>query len=164
MAKHWDEATHVVETLATLLRGQDPDGLDLTFTIGQASRHSDSAQKLRKTMHRKDVEPTSGVHTDMASALGKNFSGYLRSMASLRGQPKYLSLYVLTDGIWSGTRDLRAVEDVITELSAKLERTDESAFRSKRRVGIQFIQFGDDPAATDALKILDNGLWDEGIS
>jgi hypothetical protein len=163
MAKHWDEVTNVLEILATLLHRQDPDGLDITFTFGKASCHSNSARKLKNTMRGKDAKPSSGVHTNMASALGKALSGYLQSLASSRGRPKYLSLYVLTDGVWSGTLDIHAVDDVIAEFSNKLEKLDGSVLRSERRVGIQFVQFGNEPAATRALRRLDRELTFKGI-
>ena len=163
MAKHWDEVTTVLETLATLLRGQDPDGLTLTFTFGNASCHSNSARKFTNTMLRKKARPSHSAHTNMASALGKILSDYLQHMASSRGRPRYLSLYVLTDGIWSGTLDIHAVDDVMAEFSTKLEKLDGSVLKSERRVGIQFIQFGNEPAATHALRRLDNELMFKGI-
>ena len=163
MAKHWDEVTNVLEILTTLLDGQDPDGLTLTFTFGKGSCHSPSAQKLKKTMLGKEAKPSHNAHTNMASALGKMLSEYLQHMTSSRGRPRYLSLYVLTDGIWSGTLDIHAVDDVMAEFSTKLEKLDGSVLKSERRVGIEFIQFGNDSAATHRLRRLDRDLTLKGI-
>jgi hypothetical protein len=163
MATYWSEVTNVLETLAYFPRRQDPDGLELTFTFGKASCQSDSARKLKNTMRGKDAKPSSGIHTNMASALGKALSGYLQPLASMRGQPKSLSLYVLTDGVWLGTPNLDAVYDVIAEFWTKFEKLDRSVLKSERRVGIQFVQFGNEPEATSRLKKLDSELPFNGI-
>ena len=163
MAKHWDEVTNVVEVLATLLRGQDPDGITLTFTFGKASCHSQIARRLKDTMLRKEAKPSRSARTNMASALGKILSEYLQHMKFSRGRPRYLSLYVLTDGVWSGTLDIHPVDEVMAEFSTKLEKLDGSVLKSERRVGIQFVQVGNEPAATQALRRLDSDLMSKGI-
>lgn len=65
--------------------------------------------------------------------------------------PRKLSLYVLTDAVWQPKIDL-------TTTVRTLVRSLEDHKLTNKQIGIQFIQFGNNPDSTQRLKKLDSGL------
>jgi hypothetical protein len=166
MVKYWAEAADVLEALAFLVHGLDSDGLDLYFSLGLQRYSSNDSGRLKEAMSKASNLPTHGAHTDMAASLSRVLSRYLKSWEvsnsfyKRKKTPRPLSIYVLTDGVWSGRRseDFVAVQSVVSEFYTKLETLDKSVLVSERRVGIQFIRFGDDPDAAAKLQFLDAGI------
>lgn len=68
--------------------------------------------------------------------------------------PKPLSLYILTDGVWEGKSDPR-------KPIQKLVQTLVGWRMDKAQVGIQFINFGNDPVGLQRLQYLDFELGQE---
>jgi hypothetical protein len=169
MADYWDEATYLLETLIMKAQGQDKDGMDLSFTAGSAKVESrEGPSKFVAAMEGRNARPIDTVQTDMRSALGAIFADYIQNLQhshSLVGKAakksKYLTLIILTDGIWAGLDNKSDVETVIVKFIKKLN--DFSGTLEYRPVSIQFIQFGHDPDATDRLWRLDNELKYKGI-
>ncbi|KAH0565999.1 hypothetical protein GP486_000610 [Trichoglossum hirsutum] len=156
MADFWDEATFVLETLVMKAKGQDKDGMDLCFTGGPVTVYGrDNPSKFGKAMEDPDAQPVPDNKTDMREALGRIFAEYLRKV-HLGHTPKYLTLIVLTDGIWAGLQNKYLVEKTITTFLNRLREN--IGDLEHRPVSIQFIQFGRDPDATDRLWRLDNQL------
>ena len=162
MGEFWDEAIFLLETLVMKAKGQDKDGMDLSFTAGdfELKGQTDHA-KFRKALE--DCQPRGGVHTDMAGALGNILDKHLKDLRHpfQRNHVKNLTVTVLTDGIWAGARDKDGVEKMIVSFLKELTKT--IGPLPIRPVSIQFIQFGNDREATIRLQRLDEDLEKHGI-
>lgn len=67
------------------------------------------------------------------------------------------SIYVFTDGRWHGYDDsLCGIPEVVRNIVAKMS--------TKQKLGIQFIQFGNDPVGSWRLHELDGGLKKHGVA
>jgi hypothetical protein len=108
MRRYRSEAADVLETLAYLVQGLVSDGLDLEFTLGGVSSwHSNNAASLKEEMYKEGNGPTENKPIDIAYSLDLILSRYLslfRKKKTIQRPPRTLSIYVLTDGIWSNTK------------------------------------------------------------
>ncbi|PVH84030.1 hypothetical protein DL98DRAFT_92117 [Cadophora sp. DSE1049] len=182
MKPFWGLATYVLETLLMKARGQDENDMDLHFTYGDVKvenrelkgtilslSHSNPFSTAMKDPH---ARPMENWHTDITKSLGVIFEKYLKdadralkaSNKKPKGQqgPRNLTLIVLTDGIWAGTKDLVEVKTLIVEFVQKVEELVGHSL-AERQVSIEFVQFGDDVDASHRLDILDNDLVFDGI-
>ncbi|KAL8698877.1 MAG: hypothetical protein Q9201_006328 [Fulgogasparrea decipioides] len=155
MKNDWFQATYLLETLVMKAFGQDPDGMDLSFTTGsvkiqQQEKSSVFVNKMKQGY------PKPGVGTNMVESLSKIFDQYLTRLRSSKSRTKDVTLIVLTDGLWSGTTRKDGVKDKIVELLAGLDRVNHNM--KHRPFSIEFVQFGFDEDATRRLKDLDNFL------
>ena len=104
------------------------------------------------------------MHTDMRGSLGNIFDKYItdaRRKKQYNSDIKNLTLIVLTDGKWEGTKNKEEVNRKIVYFSRELEGIIGNL--KDRPVSIEFIQFGYDEDATYRLKALDNDLKYSGI-
>jgi hypothetical protein len=171
MGKHWSTVKKVLEVLASMLVDLDPDGIDLAFTLGGSKGSNLKAvRKVNDIMDRTSVTPEPNADTDIVKALGPILQNYLRSLRRFSEgdtsgkapkRPRRLNVFVLTDGKWEGTLDDDQVTRVITKFAKETEFL--AGEFIKRPVGIQFIQFGDDPTATSRLEALDQLAGEYGI-
>lgn len=133
----------------------DKDGLDLLFTIGNTHDLNDIKgdniqQKFERSMAQACREIEQRDHTDMADTLRKRFDAYINIK-------KKQTLIILTDGLWEGGAASKDdVEDAVKEFVLNL--TKKRKKMEKRWFTIQFISFGDDPAALERLEKLDDKL------
>jgi hypothetical protein len=163
MEDFWDEATYLLETLVMKAKGQDKDGMDLSFTVG--NKKLDNAtrpSKFKEAMEDTKAKPMPGVNTDMRKPLGDIFLEYLSKVWEkrsfvLRQKVRKLTLIVLTDGKWEG---MGANRDDVDEMIIKFLKDLEQAMGTLqfRPVSIQFVQFGNDPDAIFRLRRLDDEL------
>jgi hypothetical protein len=156
MRQHWDEATMLLDVLVNKAAGQDPNGPDLLFTLGN---HKLNAEKktaaFTDAMGHPDAVPTDSAATDIRVPLGKIFEKYLKNFENA------MTIIVLTDGLWQGVQDKNEVSDqIVTFVKTVRDLTNNVV---PRRVSIEFIQFGADPEATARLFDLDDHLKDRGI-
>jgi hypothetical protein len=156
MRQHWDEATILLDVLVNKAAGQDPNGPDLLFTLGN---HKLIAEKktaaFTDAMGHQDAVPTDSAATDIRVPLGKIFEKYLKNFENA------MTIIVLTDGLWQGVQDKDEVsEQIVTFVKRVRDLTNNVV---PRRVSIEFIQFGADPEATARLIDLDDHLKDRGI-
>jgi hypothetical protein len=176
MDPFWFEAQYLLETLVMKAHHIDTDGMDLMFTSGPITvKNSDKVDDFTKAMENPSAQPSKGVKTDMAMALANIFDQYLAEINEQKGQKekgfffkrgkekkvKELTLIIFTDGIWNGLRDKDEVTEKIVAFITKLQTRTDSL--KDRRFSIQFIQFGDDAAATFQLQHLDDDMPDKGI-
>ncbi|KAJ4305090.1 hypothetical protein N0V90_000620 [Kalmusia sp. IMI 367209] len=172
MREYRDEAQRVFKALARIVETADPDGIDLYFTNSPTKAHHH--KKWEKLIQ--IVEESSNIgDCDMKGALQNIFddftadfdAGAEKSRTNKRisrlnpfsskviaqsKKKKGLSVYVLTTGVWQkGPKPACGVEQPIQNVISRL-------YESKQldmKVGIQFIQFGNDATGTFRLDYLD---------
>lgn len=173
MDAFWFQATYLLETLVMFSKGQDPDGMDMRFTNGNSSvKQSDQpsdfvnamkAEALRKHDMRKHSSSPRETKTNLSKSLGEIFNKHLKNLRLSHGRSyekaNDLTIIILTDGRWDGMADKYEVNDQIISFATDVFRTESVKHRP---VSIQFIQFGEDQAATLRLQNLDNNLKWEG--
>jgi hypothetical protein len=168
MADHWDEAIFLLETLVMKAKGQDDDGIDLSFTNYQVNfKSSNDQSKFKDAMESPQIRPTptSQVHTDIRVALGEITSRYLRVVEANRRSVtpvRALTVIVFTDGKWDGMRDKNDVENTIVKFALELQRLEGNNLR-QRQVSFEFVQFGKDKDAAYRLQRLDDHLPFRGV-
>lgn len=183
MDSHWFEVQFLLETLVLKARDINKDGMDLTFTCSPSIKVERSNKPLDFTQAMKDLrsQPRSGSRTSMQKALGKIFGEYLslydptvpksrslslfksgKKRAEIKSEVKNVTLVVFTDGIWARVEKKKVVDQAIIDFVRNLQEKSGKRLRD-RGFSIQFIQFGDDLAATAMLEHLDDELKPEGI-
>jgi hypothetical protein len=144
-------------------KGQDKNGMDLYFTIGSVNvKKCDRKGPFSEAM--KMARPQDKMHTDIRTRLGIIFDGYCREAkinTTANKNARNLTIIILTDGIWAGTADKDEVRRKIVNFIDSLNNV--VGTHGNRPVSIEFVQFGDDPEATDRLRSLDNDLKWQGI-
>ncbi|KAF1953576.1 hypothetical protein CC80DRAFT_141675 [Byssothecium circinans] len=162
MKDHWNDVKRTFGALAYLVKGRDPDGIEIRFTnspmlIGR-KKNRGPLLKILNT-----VKPNS--QCDIGLTLGKilkelsheSTRGFLGRPLRFRKKKFGVNIYVLTDGIWeAGDGWLDSIVAPIKKLVSK--------GMEKGQMGIQFIQFGDDPEGTRRLEILDDELGHHGVT
>ena len=166
MKPHWFRAKYLLETLVLKAAGQDDNGMDLSFTLGEDKLENKGADSSQWGKKMQNARPTVNSHTNMSTSLGDILHQYLKEARQAKGygsiNHKRLTLIVLTDGIWAGNVSNReAVDDLIVRFVKELEKI--TGDLRVRPVSIEFVQFGDDPEATYHLRRLDNDLKWHGI-
>ena len=163
MEAHWYEATQLLEVLVKKAKGVDPNGMDLRFTTGTTSLNGQkSAHEFVKSMHtaRPKTRSKERAHTDLRSSLGDIWQDYLSRLKRRTQNARDVVVIVLTDGIWKGMEDAEGVADHIKRFSKQLEALQNIKHRP---FSVEFIQFGNDEAATRRLRYLDDYLHQQGI-
>jgi Protein kinase domain len=164
MKQFWGQATLLLETLVMKASGQDPDGPDLKFTMGQVELKGEkNASVFKEAMGHHQAMPTDEV-TNIRTSFGNIFDQYLKDLERAKRtheKVKQLTVIVLTDGIWPGTLVKQEVDEQIkTFVRGVWELTNNLI---PRYVSIEFIQFGKDPEATIHLRDLDDLLTSPGF-
>ena len=163
MQKHWNEIKHLFDGLAYLIKELDPDGTELYFMISREWKRSEKTTPLLKILQSRDghLQGTSNAVTTLARIL-QQYHDKLdkesrdreqRSRFNFR-EPKEvrpMNIYIFTNGVWQPECD---VVTPIRRMVTKLELLG----KPNDHVGIQFIQFGNDPDGTQRLEHLDSGL------
>lgn len=163
MEAHWYEATQLLEVLVKKAKGVDENGMDLRFTTGDTSlNNQNSAPEFVKSMYRARPKTRSKerAHTDLRSSLGDIWQDYLSKLRRRTANIKDVVVIVLTDGIWKGMENPEAVADHIKLCTDQLKALQNLKLRP---FSIEFIQFGNDEAATKRLRYLDDYLHQEGV-
>jgi hypothetical protein len=109
-------------------------------------------------------EKDKAMHTDILTRLSKIFENYIREAkraSKANTKVRSLTLIVLTNGLWEGTRNKDDVRRKIVAFVKDL--TGVVGGLGSRSVSIEFIQFGDDPDVTHRLRSLDDDLIWDGI-
>ncbi|KAG8532872.1 uncharacterized protein KY384_002750 [Bacidia gigantensis] len=162
MAEHSAQVREVVELLFYMVEHKDPDGVDLYFSAITPKRFKvkNKKQILDALDDHPSVRENPEIRHRLASILGhyKTKFGQRQLLDKVthwnatpsRG-PRKLSLYVLTDGVWQPDTDL------VLEIQDMVDHLEQHKLRDKQ-IGIQFIQFGNDPIGTARLRHLDQGL------
>jgi hypothetical protein len=155
MIPHRQVATFVVETLAMKLAPLDEDGLDVVFTIGagkydmQKVKGTKGPESIRRKMMEAWPQTGHEYSTDMSHTLSKLYTRFYVA------QNKPMTLIVITDGIWEGTRPENKVETSLVEFVKNLPYSP-----VERLLTIQFVRLGNNEAAIQRLIRLDDELKD----
>ncbi|KAL8922484.1 MAG: hypothetical protein Q9172_003549 [Xanthocarpia lactea] len=167
MKRHWAWTKFLLRTLVQKVAGQDENGLDLSFTLGQQKLENEKSTSRLWERRMREATPMSEARTDMKAPLHEILSGYLQRVKhQQRYQPtkqcRKLTLIIMTDGVWAGMgKNQHAVNDIIVKFIHGLESLVGDLVH--RPVSIEFIQFGDDPEATYRLRRLDTDMKWKGI-
>ena len=153
MVSHWPKVNETFKALSYIVKETDKDGIDLYFT------NSDTFYKnIKKTSkllpivegHKQRDNSTTDINFRLTKILDP-YKTNLENRRWFRSEPKPLSLYILTDGMWEA--ECTAVEP-IRDAVRKLD----DLRRGDTQIGIQFISFGDNPIGLERLVHLDDGL------
>ena len=101
------------------------------------------------------------AHTDLRISLGEIWQEYLSKLKRRILIVKDVVVIVLTDGIWKGMEYPEAMADHIKNFARQMEVLQNLKHRP---FSVEFIQFGNDEAATRRLRYLDDCLYELGIS
>lgn len=159
MLRHWAQAAFMLRILAVKGSPLDDNGMDLSFTRkGGVEQNKRSGDDLAKIMWEATNKPIKDEECDMGAALGRVLRQYSGSLQPER-RSKRLLLIVLTDGTWKDMTNKDEVRTVIRDFYKNVEWM--LGPLEARTIGIEFVQFGDDPEATDRLQFLDDYLSQE---
>ncbi|KIW73675.1 hypothetical protein PV04_01773 [Phialophora macrospora] len=181
MVDAWPQAAELLDVLVRKARNLDENGMDLYFTHtngkpnavlfrqrnGPLVRAPTSPKldggkdvaKFKEAMKMAESKPIPGVKTDMSLMLGFLLDKYITHLSNVgTNKARKQTIIVLTDGKW----ELVKVSKVIKDFVDKWKGLDRDKIES-RSMGIQFVQFGNDPDATLRLEYLDNKLPFEGV-
>lgn len=152
----WWTVGRVLLALAMKIGGLDKDGIDLVYTIGEHKNLNNVKGRaiygsFKTSLDDAGKSISGSDRTSMRKTLGTIFSEYLKDTS------KRMTLIILTDGIWEGSRTADDVEKLIVEFVEKLQKQRRSM--EQRWFSIQFVYFGDeDTAAISRLKSLDDNM------
>ena len=125
----------------------DQDGVDIWCTNSERMLHKKDLKSLLEFV-RSRMAGARGT-TDIKGRLGSILSKYKGELELKEGRAvTKLSVYVLTDGAWTGLAD---AEHIIRETVKTLKHF----HKRSDQLGIQFISFGDDVQAMERLERLD---------
>lgn len=165
----WDVTQEALVYIADIAARHDDNGIDIKFLKATDSNQADitSGSVVQGIVESIDLwDGTHGGGTEFRLPLKEvideqlqKYREYLQQRDLYRKhktavspkQPKFLNLIVITDG---QADDEQEVEEYIVETARELdEMKAPTAY-----IGIQFLQIGDDPKATEFLEYLDDGL------
>jgi hypothetical protein len=156
----WDHLVAAMECYGDIAAQSSDSGIDLNFLVDseKSTRNVRSREELLGILASIDIEHSSGA--PLRKVLWKVLSGYFDNYRQwtyskrLRAeQPKPLNLIIITDGC---SEDSDEVEMTVVQAARELPRLRIPEFY----VGIEFLQVGNDDAATHRLKFLDDRLAD----
>jgi len=150
MAVHENEVCQILGMLAYLVKDSDPHGLELFFTCSNPKFKERDPDKLVKGFKKNTPRGITDIRLRLGDIIDSYLKGFERGWIMKRVRKvRSLNIYVLTDGIWQPSNDLRPV---LKRLIAKLNE------KGRYVVGIQFISFGNNSDALERLDHLDDKL------
>ena len=150
----------MIRVLAYMVKEYNKDKIDMWTTVSEKHFRSNNFTTLREELE--PITPTGTTNID--SSLGyilRDYEGKLRKAGVFQRDPgllgskvKPMSLYVLTDAVWEQHSDARQPIEFLNDTMKEL-------CYPQSHVGIQFVQFGDNPASIERLQELDHA---EGLA
>jgi len=173
MLRYWAQVKDTLEALVWVVKNVDPDGVELRFTSEPAKSFmsKNTTSLLNKfssyTPQVGDsncmMEPALNVLIDSLIPAAKSTSGFRGLRQSLMNRPNKtgISIYILTNGVWTGSDGLCGVDRIIRTLIERLQDKQ----HGRAYVTLQFIRFGHDRIGKERLRRLDNDIeeaskWD----
>jgi hypothetical protein len=150
MKPYWNEACELLRILVYLVKALDPDGVDLFLANENKNIKSRKSSKLKE--HALLKTPQSGSTSNLHECFSEYVEDYCNKFSLRYAMKKGLRFYILTKGDWLGDGPAAGMDQPIRSL---LKLMEDRKIR-RRLVGVQFIQFGRDPACTARLEYLDN--------
>ncbi|KAL9035601.1 MAG: hypothetical protein Q9214_006502, partial [Letrouitia sp. 1 TL-2023] len=154
MSNYTAELEKLVGVLAYIAKRSNPDEIHMFFTTSKEKvLRSKTTKKLLHCLKKVHFGGTSNMALELDHHLS-SFEQYrvaatrVLSSSNYKERDKRLNVYVLTDGNWNG----QVVEENICRMVQNLQHQQVPQYH----VGIQFIRFGDDPAAIKRLARLDH--------
>lgn len=160
MVAHRKEVQDLFGLLRYLVKGTDPDGIELHFT--QSRDKKCKARNTGQLLRSLETVPYLGT-TNIRTSLDDIFQDYharlkehksTRSLLTWKRSPQPVrrqNVYILTNSVWQPSCD---PAPTIRKL---LDSLDEN-YMEREQFGIQFIRFGNDPDGIAGLNQLDSGL------
>ncbi|TFY83838.1 hypothetical protein EWM64_g161 [Hericium alpestre] len=142
----WNDAREALAGVAELAGQVDSEGLDIYFLNDSRFRLDIRDRQAMRSLF--DLIMPGGV-TPTGKKLKEVLDIYIPKLENRRLAQKPISIIVITDGV--PTDDPK---EAIVQAALRLDMANVPA----RQLGIQFVQIGDDPGATEALNQLDDGL------
>ena len=161
MSTHWSRVKDLYANLILMVKKKqlDPDGGQLLFITSDYADERINTTKLVDAVmqHKFKLKGT----TNFAKRINKVLGDYLQKLRKDYRTPP-ISIYVLTDGVWEtqqGTKSAKDyhLEQVADAIGRAVKVLDEHAILDKR-IGIQFVRFGDDKIGKKRLRYLDAKL------
>jgi hypothetical protein len=153
MRDRWNDVVKCVDMLGYELKHFGRGGIEICFTFSSVKKKHRNTTPLVKLVERLlPPNPSTGrlPDTNIYSSLGSLLDGYRGLIETGRTVRKQI-IYVLTDGKWqpyspqSLVQSIRNLVDSLNKMPSPMDQ-----------IGIQFIQFGNDPEATKLLQDLDD--------
>jgi hypothetical protein len=165
MKTHWRKALRSFEVLAYLVKDKDPDGIEIRFSSSPSRReHNKNRAPLLDSL--KKTKPSGqwdigftlgGILREYDWAFSQEKKGLGAFWRNKNKKQKWgVNIYVFTDGVWEEGEDW--LESVVNSINNLLANGVDP-----HQIGIQFIQFGNDPEGTRRLEVLDDGLRQHGV-
>lgn len=152
----WEEARAALARLADMAARYDSDGIDIYFLNAPEVGRGLSAAEVNRLFERVQPEGITPTGEKLDELLSEYQVRLERAKAEAEaGHPsnlqqiKPINFLVITDGA--------PTDDPESVIVAAARRLDAGRFLLSQ-VGIQFVQIGDDPDATEALRVLDDDL------
>ena len=149
----WQMVCSAMSYVAELAAREDEDGVDIHFLLDHTLSKSNvkTGREILEVLNKVELNKYGG-RTYFEPVLAKILSRYLRRLERSQDgiskeEVKPLDLIILTDG---EANDKRETTDRLARTARKLDQLD----IGHRQLGIQFVQVGDDVAASKYLKNL----------
>lgn len=148
MARHWRHVHDTFEALSYIVKECDPDGFDVEFTCSKLRYHGKTTGNIVEKVanHTKTRTGNADIKQRLLAILRPKLSE-LKDVDSRRSY-RPISIYILTDGAWTGNNDAKTpILEAIEVLRANgLHRS---------TIGISFISFDDGADVPENLSELD---------
>ena len=141
MRRYWKDVELLLDLLIYLVKNQDPNEVDLLFTNTDAHYEAKKTTELLRPIHRHQPRGVTNMEVSLAKALQKHKAQFRKGES---GRPE--TLYILTDGNWRGGDPATSIGELVEDLR--------KVGAHEEHFGIEFIRFGDDPAAEAKLNAL----------
>ena len=153
MRDRWPDVIKCVDMLGYEVKGFGSEGIEICFTFSSIKKKHQNTTALVKQVQRllpPHPPPNQSTDTNIYSSLGSLLDGYRRLIERRLNVRKQI-IYVLTNGLWqpySTDSLVQSIQSLVSSLQKMRSPMDQ--------IGIQFIQFGNDPVATQLLQDLDD--------
>jgi hypothetical protein len=157
----WELLTRSLEQVGQIAADNDEDGVDIYFIMNHdlQQKNLKTNQEIQDLLAKVDLTKGSGgtyfqpILAEIMGPYRSKYQDYFEAQKESKNatQPKGLNIIVITDGEDDGADD---TEEFIARYAKDLDKIDVPL----KKVGIQFLQIGDDAKAAAYLKTLDDEL------
>lgn len=165
-SNHWHDVVNTFKALSYLVKTADPNGIiELILTSNAGKRKSSRRNETNSLLEILKKQGPSRGPCNMEDSL-RTVLGQVKDMIPPtprklprlhpgKSQVKGVNVYIFTDGVWEGGRDVKCgVEEPIQDLTTFMKQNG----KGRTSAALQFVQFGDDELAEKRLKYLDDEL------
>ena len=158
----WHEAAAALSSIVDICTQRDEDGIDLYFLNHRASRMLPRGKAAGGYYNLTSSYEVKSIF-DAQRPYGLTFTGqrlddilgaYIEQYQRDKSTAKPVNLIIITDGVPSDDP-----ESIIVQHARKLDTLDAPL----GQIGLQFFQIGNEREATEALRLLDDALVEQGV-